>query len=492
MSTSALELGLDIGEIKIVVLMSTPPSVKSFHQRLGRAGRKNPAVCLILDDQGVIGSLDEYLSRKMEPSWLYLDNRYIQYANALCAAREHSSMGKTSPLPGFFDNLPQQFAKFLANELDPIEAVPSDLYPLKQRAAGGSPHHEFPIRSQMEQEFKVSDFPGRPFGNLSFSQALREAYPGAIYYYMARPLRVKRFGYRTGEIKVVRSRHWTTRPLTQSMVFPRFRGGTLHSARSDDGFLAEAELQVSERVLGFEETRGRNKTRYEYGPNSEFYRSPLNRFFLTTGVCWYFPDRALVSEPLVSAILESFCLLCGVQERDLGIGTFHSKDNPLGPTVCQGICIYDSTNGSLRLTQRLAERFVDVIDGASNLQRNEQNSNIDRDLLLLRRRISDLRPVPSASAPVDGGGDNDWVVTIAPGEQAMYRNDDGCHEVTVTGHRYTPRGLMIELQHRTPGTTWTVNVQRIEPIHGVSRLIRLNLMTGETAPTDEPETGGAR
>lgn len=139
-STSALELGLDIGEIKVVVLLNTPPTVKAFHQRLGRAGRRSPAVCLALDDQENIQSLEEHLARKMEPSWLYLENRYIQYANALYAAQELSSAGRDVVPQDVFANLPAGFMKFLENELNPADVVPSDLYPLKQRAASGNPH----------------------------------------------------------------------------------------------------------------------------------------------------------------------------------------------------------------------------------------------------------------------------------------------------------------------------------------------------------------
>ena len=58
MSTSALEMGIDIGEIDTVVLLNAPPSVKSFRQRLGRAGRRRAAVCLVIDDEGTMGSLD--------------------------------------------------------------------------------------------------------------------------------------------------------------------------------------------------------------------------------------------------------------------------------------------------------------------------------------------------------------------------------------------------------------------------------------------------
>lgn len=44
-STSALELGLDIGDLDIVVLLNTPPSATAFQQRIGRAGRRSPSTC---------------------------------------------------------------------------------------------------------------------------------------------------------------------------------------------------------------------------------------------------------------------------------------------------------------------------------------------------------------------------------------------------------------------------------------------------------------
>ena len=41
-STSALELGIDIGEIDLIVLLNQPPSHKSFWQRVGRADQRDP------------------------------------------------------------------------------------------------------------------------------------------------------------------------------------------------------------------------------------------------------------------------------------------------------------------------------------------------------------------------------------------------------------------------------------------------------------------
>src|SRR5439155_6888638 len=180
-----------------------------------------------------------------------------------------------------------------------------------------------------------------------------EAYPGALYYYMARTYRVYRFDYRKGEIHARRDKWGTTRPLAQTMVFPRFHGGILSLYRSDCGFLAEAEMQVSERVQGFTEQRGSAKEEHRYGPGSTYYQRELNRFFETTGICWYFPEKHLITEAVASSILDAFCSEFGIQQRDLGVGLFNSKQSPFGVGKCQGACIFDETNGSLRLRQRL-------------------------------------------------------------------------------------------------------------------------------------------
>lgn len=52
-STSTLELGIDIGDIDAVILWGAPPSAESFLQRIGRGNRrqnKTNAVCLVPDD----------------------------------------------------------------------------------------------------------------------------------------------------------------------------------------------------------------------------------------------------------------------------------------------------------------------------------------------------------------------------------------------------------------------------------------------------------
>lgn len=490
-STSAMELGIDIGEIDIVVMLGLPSSTKAFWQRLGRAGRKNPGACLTIDDRGTLGdgagALDDFLGRPLEPSWLYLENRYIQYAHVLCAATEmHSYLNAADA----FQSLPPSFRAMLENEINPTEIVPADLYPLKQKAQGG-PQHEFPIRTGIEQNFQVRTAQSIPLGTVTFSQALREAYPGGIYHYMARPYRVFSFNYKSGEILARHERHWTTRPISQTMVFPRFPGAYL-LLKSQRGFLAEVEMQVSERVIGFIEQRGPNKQEHKYGPGSPYFQREITRFFATTGVCWYFAEKAIESEAVASRILEAFCAKFGVQERDLGVGLFFAKQAPIEPATCHGACVFDATNGSLRLTQRLAERFPEVLRFAIETAENQADSEaaqLLRTLLLLDDELRLAIVVPAEKPTVLTTADDEWVIVIAADQPAMYRSDDGPRKVHVKGHRYTPHGLMYQLEPSPQVDKWMVAANALEPIFGETKMIEANLVTGETR---DHESGSAR
>lgn len=479
-----------------MVLLNVPPSRKAFRQRLGRAGRRSRGACLMIDTRGVLShspdALRKYLAQPLEPSWVYLDNRYIQYANALCAAAEWADAGRERVDVAPFASLPETFVRYVENELNPTESVPADLYSLKQRAQNG-PHMEFPIRSAMERSFQIRGGFSMNLGTLSLPQVLREAYPGALYYYMARPHRVTQVSYRDGTIHARRDRFWTTRPLAQAMVFPNFDTGLYRLLRSERGFVAEASMQVSERVTGFVEQRGSTQEQHLYGTGSPYSQRPLTRFFETTGVCWCFPERCAVSEETAQRLLEAFCMEFGVQERDLGVGLFHARRSPTGAEGCQGICVFDATNGSLRLTERLGEQFSTVVTRALTNARALEDAQAETELRLLAGHVAGLRAVP-VTAPEgteagtgnhDGGDNEEWQELIAPGEPAVNNPPQGSREIVkVLGHRYTPRGWYYDLEPHPPMDRWSVPTAQVQPIPGETRRLRVNAITGETEPLE--------
>jgi DEAD/DEAH box helicase domain-containing protein len=481
-STSALEMGIDIGDIDVVVLLNAPTSSRSLWQRLGRAGRRRASVCLVIDEDLRVLSLAQLLERPVERGWLYLDNRFIQYANALSASIELQAAAiGAEPVPAFA-SLPASFVAMVANDMNPVQQVPDDLYALKQRATS-DPHHEFPLRSAAEKEFKVADVRGLSRGTLSFPQAVREAYPGAVYYYMAKPYRVVGFDYNRGEIRVKRDRHYTTRPISTAVVFPRFDGGVRQALVSDNGLLVETDLQVSERVEGFVERRGGNRFEHRYAPDSPYFRRPIARFFPTTGVCWYFDDPAANAPTIAGLVLESFCVTCGIQSRDLGVGSFRSAANPLLATARSGACVYDATHGSLRLTEQLVGRFQEVLSTAIALAEEREDWQTAPTLRRLAQTALALAPATAATRPageVVADDVKDWVEVIAPGERAVYLSDDGPLDVVVKDVRYTPQGLLYELESTKAGR-WMVVKPAVQPLNGETRLVRFNLTTGDVA-----------
>lgn len=487
-ATSALELGIDIGDLDLVLLLGVPPSIKSFWQRVGRAGRKNHAQCLLIDDRSRITSdqngLSAYLKREMEPSWLYLENKYVQYSNALCAAREMMAASTTTDKLLPFASLPTTFTNMLDNEITPREIVPSDLYVLKQRAQDG-PHLEFPLRSGVEKDFDIKAPFDKPLGNITFSQALREAYPGAIYYYMARPYRIAHFSYKDAQIHAKPERRWITKPISQAMAFPQFQGGIHCLLKSSKGFVAEANIQVSERVLGFTEQRGSAKAeRHLYGIGSPYYQHELTRFFETTGVCWYFPESSLRSEEMATILLEAFCNVSAIQTRDVGMGLFYSKLSPLGDEQCQGACIFDAATGSLRLTQKLAETFDGVVLEAVRIATDRGQTDDVTKLQQLSGYSKELRLIPQSIEPQIKplGVAPEWVEVVAEGERAMYSTVAGNEEVVIKGYRYNPDGLTYEIVSNDPKLRRFVSTSAVHPLHGLTKLVKYNVYTGDLEP----------
>ena len=502
-STSAMELGLDIGDLDVVVLLNTPPTVKSFRQRIGRAGRTRDAVCILVDNQGVMAPLPRYLERPPEPGWLYLDNRYIQYSNALCAAVELQATGIASAADLDFHGLPETFRDLVENELNPTAAVDNDLYVLKQRAQA-NPHYEFPIRSAGEPNFEVKGPHDLPLGTLSYGQALREAYPGAVYYYMARPFRVKSLEYRRGLVKASDSRRFTTKPDTDTMAFPDFHNGLMNAWKSPAGFVAEVELQVNERVKGFVERRGSNTLpTHEYGPGSPYSQKSLSRLFRTTGVCWAFPGESDRSHAVAECLMQIFAQTCGIHERDLGTAFFHANEGPFVPGQVKGAVVFDATNGSLRLTERMASEFGTVI--AAAIAYAESNAALVQELRKLRELVDKLEPTSNVASGIPSAPlEDDWIRVIDRGYPGMYVSTEAPVEVKVLDFRYTPRGLMYQLEPlREPGYSmhvtqsksgserkvvknspakWMVVASAVRALGGRSKTVMYNVVSGETRP----------
>jgi len=493
-STSALELGIDIGEIALVVNLGTPSTIKSFWQRAGRAGRKTEGYVLLLDTDGRVSGigLRHYLEQPPESNWFYLDNEYLQYANALCAADERQQavhpLYSSSPL---FD-LPENFRALLENEITPTRSIPNELYPLKQQAlASGNPHFAFPVRTGIEKTYQVecSHMPGQGLGSLTYSQLLREAFPGAIYRYMGRPYRVWNLKHAQGKVIAQKAKgHSITRPTSQTMVFPQFGDEIYFLARSESAFICECKVQVSLRLIGFIEQYGNNKKEVKYEAACPYAQKPLTNYYDTTGVCFFFPNEELQREALGRYIASAFCRVCAIQDRDIGVGLFISSSvSPIGQSQIKGFAVFDTTVGSLRLTRQIPTNLQEILHEGARMARDEDANKIAAGLDLLIESLSILRQHEIGTlinTVFDPGSDDGWITVVRDDQNAIC-HDGNSHiheEVVVLGYLFTPQGITYKLRHPQDGIQWQVAANMIHPISGVTQLEQYNINTGEVRP----------
>ncbi len=179
-STSALELGIDIGSLDAAVLTGYPGTRASMWQQAGRAGRRGESSMAFLVAQD--DPLDQYLVQHPEdlfrkpPEAAVIDptNPYVLGPHLACAAREHPLAAEE--LTFFGDTAP-----LLAAELQES----GELVERRGRlhaAVGTAPHTSVDIRSASGSLFTIVEFgTGILLGTVDESRAFVQVHPGAIY-----------------------------------------------------------------------------------------------------------------------------------------------------------------------------------------------------------------------------------------------------------------------------------------------------------------------
>ncbi len=185
-STSALELGVDIGGLDAVILLGYPGSVSSFWQRAGRAGRSGRrALVLWIPREDPLDAYfeqhpDLLLKSPPESAIADPDNPILYPLHAHCAARELPILlpGAASPGSGAEGQQPVKLDpmyKPWLNIQPPLVEKYGRLFTPKR-----SPHQDLILRG-LGRSFSLRDNTGKLLGTLDERQAYWEAHPGAVY-----------------------------------------------------------------------------------------------------------------------------------------------------------------------------------------------------------------------------------------------------------------------------------------------------------------------
>jgi DEAD/DEAH box helicase domain-containing protein len=248
-ATTALELGIDIGDLEATVLTGYPGSIASTWQQAGRSGRskeKSLSFLIGLDnplDQYFMRHPESFFGKSFENALVNPDNPYILRAHLLCAAWE---------LP--LTNLDEEFfGSSLSQERAELEeqgllrevrgrwhVAPSIAYP----AEGVN------IRAAFGENYAIiNSASGALLETIDSSTALFFVFPGAIYLHQGESYLVEELDIqaRTAYAKPVEVNYYTQdKELTDLHILKVLKE---KDCRGTKVYLGEVE--VTTRVVGF-------------------------------------------------------------------------------------------------------------------------------------------------------------------------------------------------------------------------------------------------
>ncbi len=246
-STSALELGIDIGSLDICILVGYPGSMMATWQRAGRVGRGGKESLLVLVghedalDQYFMRNPDDFFNRPVEPVVLNPRNPAIARQHLVCAAAE----------------LPIDTADPLNSDANRplLDRLTADAR-LLQSADGTTwfsarrlPQRQVHLRGTGDRYRILAGDDQRLLGEIDAHRALKDCHPGAIYLHMARTWHVDSLDLEGHEVRVsAASPAYYTRAMSEKSteILAVRASATCGPARIHFG-----ELRVTEVITGF-------------------------------------------------------------------------------------------------------------------------------------------------------------------------------------------------------------------------------------------------
>jgi len=252
-STNALELGIDIGDLQTCVMAGYPGSIASAWQQAGRAGRRTETSAAVLVassrplDQFMVTNPGYFFGRSPEHGRINADNLLILVSHIKCAAFE----------------LPFEQGESFGSE--PLEEILDYLVEQKVLNKAGSRWHwmqdaypadEVSLRSADPENFVVIDRnrQSRVIAEVDFDSAPETLYEGAIYMVQSEQYQVEELDYENRKAFV---RPTDTDYFTDAVSYTRVRildvfDSSFPGARISGEFLTpeeDGEVRAEERPL---------------------------------------------------------------------------------------------------------------------------------------------------------------------------------------------------------------------------------------------------
>ena len=358
-ATSALELGIDIGDLEATVLTGYPGSIASTWQQAGRSGRgKDKSISFLIGldnplDQYFMRHPDSFFGKSFENALVNPDNSYILRAHLLCAAWELPLTSDDGEFFGFV----------LSRERVGLEGQGM----LRQRKgkwylspAIAYPAQSINIRSTSGGNFAIIDTStGSLLETIEASVAFSQIHPGAIYLHQGESYLVNELDLasRTAYATPTSATYYTqAKEITDLHIVRVIRDKSCRQTRVYLG-----EVEVTTRVVGF-----RKKSQFtEEVIGEEFLDLPPQHF--PTVALWFDLPPQVVAR-LVEAQLDFAGGLHAAEHAAIGIlplfalcdrNDIGGVSTPRHPDTGRAqVFIYDAYPGGIGI----AEKGFDLIE----------------------------------------------------------------------------------------------------------------------------------
>ncbi len=297
-ATSALELGIDVGELQAVVCAGYPGSLAALWQRFGRAGRRgHPSLALLVPSSA---PLDQFLAAEpallseagVEQARIDPDNPEILVQHLECAAFE-LPFEQAEP----FGDLPAEQAAealdFLAGGERVQRLERPDGGPSWHYVGESYPAQRVSLRSVGWDNFVIVDVEReRVVGEMDWRSVHTMLHEEAIYQHGGEQYQVERLDYEHYKafVRRVRPDYYTTALTHQRLEVLETEEET---AALGCGPLRAGlgEVRIVERTVGFK------KIRFQTHENVGYGDVELPEIQMHTRACWL-----LVPEPLLQGL----------------------------------------------------------------------------------------------------------------------------------------------------------------------------------------------
>jgi DEAD/DEAH box helicase domain-containing protein len=368
-STSALELGIDIGDLDLCLLVGYPGTVVATWQRGGRVGRSGQDSTLVLIagedalDQYYMRHPESFLKREPEAAVVNPYNTEILSRHIICAAAE-LPLRKNEP---FASDAHVQEAIHMLTENNALLTSGDGTEFYSSRTA---PHRHVDLRGTGSRYHIVGSGAGKNKGEIDEFRAFKETHPGAIYLHKGDTFLVDVLDLDTKTVKVSKAKvdyYTRVRSEKNTEILEIYDSKKIYETEFYAG-----RLKVTDQVVGYEKWRIHTKRRLSVVPLD---LPPL--IFETQGLWFKIPlhiQRQAEAQYLhfmggihavEHAAIGIFPLLVMADRNDLGgISTpIHSQ---VGSAA---IFIYDGVPGGAGLSRQAYKRAKDLIENTLDVIR---------------------------------------------------------------------------------------------------------------------------